>query len=157
MHGEQYCAVQLPDLLQLTADAAAQAGDKGRQAALIAAVETVFASPGYLLAAFKQRLQQPAAAAAAADSPHQQQPGDAAAAAEGQQDGERQAAVAADKSSAQQQQEQRQHQVDTERIGATFSALLKLYDTEVVVRGAPSWARCWRSTCLCSGGALVCI
>ncbi|KAL4425546.1 hypothetical protein ABPG75_009562 [Micractinium tetrahymenae] len=55
-HGEQWCALPLPDLLQLTGQvAAAQQADRASVEAVIAAVEMLFSSPGYLLQAFSRR------------------------------------------------------------------------------------------------------
>ena len=162
-HGAQWCPVELPDLLELTAQAAADTDDRARLEAVTAAVESIFSSPGYLLAAFSVQQQHPAAETQQ-QQPQQQQPvlssgaaaqagaggvqpmdaspveqppaANGAAGADLQHAGQQGAAEAAI-GGTQQQQEGRQQQpqaggLDLQRIGATFQALLKLYNPAVV-------------------------
>ena len=141
-HGAQCCPVVLPDLLELTALEAADKDDRARMEAVAAAVESIFSSPGYLLAAFSAQQVQPSGAAQAdaggaqpMDVSPVEQPAVAAGARldEAQQAGQQGAAEAVPGGA--QQQEERPREVgglDLQRVGATFQSLLKLYDPAVV-------------------------
>ena len=158
-HGEQCCAVQLPGLLQLAAEASATKGDpaaqKAKLEAVMAAVEAVFASPGYLLAACRRQPQrrrpsseEQGLAGEAATEPmdsspraeqQEQQEGVADAGLAAEQEGHAthaQQTAAGPAAASQQQQQQQQQQpddagLDLQRIAAIYQALLKLYDADV--------------------------
>ncbi len=159
-HGEQWCALPLPDLLQLTSQAAAQPAGRASLDAVVAAVGMLFSCPGYLLEALCLRQQQQ-------QQQQQQQDGQQGAAGglggTGPMDVDRAADVTPAQQGAAQQQapeapqqrgasdpqaplSQQQQQraaaapqrgkgcggLDVPRIAATYQALLRLYDPAVV-------------------------
>ena len=175
-HGDQWCPVEVPDLLQLTAQAAAHKGDRSALEDVMAAVESTFGSPGYLLASLSRQPTRPASSAGAANTggtqqqgiqQRQEQQGEDGAGPQPMDSSPRaqapaSAAFFADGRPQQQQQQQGEEAaaaaacgLDVERAGTVYQALLKLYEPEVVATLGNACVRLldseWRPASACCG------
>ncbi|KAI3438759.1 hypothetical protein D9Q98_001177 [Chlorella vulgaris] len=117
LHGSHLCAVELPDLLQLTAQAAARKGDRGAVEDVMMGIGSTFGCAGYMLHAFSSQSH---------SSSQQQQ----------QQPQQQQETASPQPPPIEQQQVQRRKAaaaaLDVASIGATFEAVLKLYEPDLV-------------------------